>query len=183
MDIQFKEEKRNQPHWSGWYSQEADHIDTYFKNNGNWLFLRGIAECAPDYEKREIDSLKKQLIEHKAKYVCFYCHAPIGDGRYAVDFITAPEDDRNPLRFLAWVQEHRLTFEPFSRFQWLKHIQCWEFGGNLVEYSSAFTYRIWDRELAIKVKRAFMESQDPTFADRRNQYLESLTPRGRKCQS
>ena len=158
MEIKFTEKKRNQPRWSGWHGAEIDHIDTYFSvDGGEPQFLRGVVEGATGSDMREIESLKKQLVEHAAKYVCFYCHAPIGNGRHRVDWITAPEDDRHPLKFLAWVREHNLTFEPFSRFEYLSGMKVWEFGGNLREYSSAFTYRIWDRGLAIKVKRLYNE--------------------------
>lgn len=162
MDIQFKEEKRNQPHWANWYSQETDYIDTYFKKDGKWLFLRGIAECAPDYEKQEIETLKAQLVTNQCKFIRYYCHTPL--------------DNPSPLALITWVKDNNLRYEPFTRFKYLSKSMGWEFGGNCCEYSAAFDFRIFDRALAIKVKRAFIESQDPTFAERHNQYLERLAP-------
>ena len=76
MTITFTEQKRNQPCWSGWYRAEIDHIDTHFSIDGaKPIFLRGVAGCAPDYEKREIESLKQQLIDNGAKFIRFYCDA------------------------------------------------------------------------------------------------------------
>jgi len=158
MEIQFKEEKRNQPHWSGWYSQEIDHIDTYFKRNGDWLFLRGIAECAPNYERKEIDDLKTQLINNQCQFIRYYCHTPL--------------ENPNPLDLINWVKANNFRYEPFARFKYLSKSMGWEFGGNCLEYSSAFTFRIYNRGLAIKVKRAFIESQDPTFKERQKQHFE-----------
>lgn len=141
MEIKFTEKKRNSPHWSGWYNAEIDYIDTYFTIDDKTRFLRGIAECAPDYEKRKIDTLKQQLIDNNAKFVSFYCHAPI--------------DNCHPLNFLAWIRENQLTFEPFSAFVYISSLKVWEFRGNLREYSSAFQYRIWNKGLAIKVKQLY----------------------------
>jgi len=160
MVIIFTEKKRNKPHWSGWHNGEVDHIDTYFSvDGGEPLFLRGVVEGTKpnSNDQWEIESLKRQLINSNFKYVCFYCHAPIGDGRYAVDFLSCPEDGRGPLKLLEWVREHKLTFEPFSRFNYISSLKVWEFGGNTREYSAAFTFRIWDRALAIKVKKQFNE--------------------------
>ena len=160
MKIQFKEEKRGQPQYAGWYNQETDYVDTYFKKNGNWLFLRGIADCAPDYEKREIEDLKAQVVNNQCRFIRYYCHTPI--------------DNPDSLEMIAWVKANNLRWEPFARFEYLSKSMGWEFGGNCLEYSCAFTFRIYDRSLAIKVKRSFIESQDPTFTERRNQYLDRL---------
>lgn len=160
MAIQFKEEKRNQPHWSGWYGTETDYIDTYFKHNGKWLFLRGIVECAPDYKKREIENLKRQLLENDCKFLRHYCHAPI--------------ENPSPLDMIAWVKNNNLRWEAFTKLEYLNSGSGWEFGGNCMEYSAAFSFRIFDRGLAIRVKKAFIESHDPTFIERRNQYRERV---------
>jgi len=145
MELQFKEERRNQRHWLQWYNCESDYIDSYFKRDGKWVFLRGIAECALDYEKEEIDCLKKQLMENNCKFVRFYCHAPI--------------DSPSPLNMIEWVTATKLTWETFTKFSYLKSMRQWEFGGNCREYSAAFTFRIYDRGLAVRVKRAFLSSQ------------------------
>lgn len=157
MEVQFKEEKRNQSHWSGWYGTQTDYIDTYFRTNGRWLFLRGIAECAKDYERQEMEDLKQQLIANDCKFIRHYCHAPI--------------DKPSPLDMTEWVKDEGLRWEAFTRFRYLKSMEQWEFGGNCMEYSAAFDFRIYDRGLAIKVKRAFIESQDPTFTRRHKEYL------------
>jgi len=144
MKITFIEQRRNNPHYSGWYSHTIDHIDTYFTMNGKRRFLRGIADCALDYEKQEMEALKKQLIANDAKYVRFYCHAPI--------------DNPSPLDMIQWVRDNNLHWESFAKFQYIKSLKTWEFGGNTREYSAAFTFRIFDRGLAIKTKRAFSDS-------------------------
>lgn len=158
MEVQFKEEKRNQPHWSGWYNKQTDYIDTYFRTNGKWLFLRGLAECAESYEKQEMENLKTQLIANECEFIRHYCHAPL--------------DKPSPLDMIAWVKTNGLRWEAFTRFQYLKGIKQWEFGGNCMEYSAAFDFHIYDRGLAIKVKKAFIESQDPAFTQRHNDWLK-----------
>ena len=146
MTVQFKEEQRNQPRYLAWYETKSDYIDTYFKRDGKWLFLSGIAECAPDYEKKKIDNLKEQLVRNNCEFIRFYCHAPI--------------NNPNPLDMIEWVKTNNLTWEPFAKFYYLKDMHQWEFRGNCREYSAVFTFRIYDRGLAIKTKRAFQLTQD-----------------------
>ncbi len=144
MEITFTDRKRNKPTWSGWYGTEIDHIDTHFTSGGVTRFLRGVAECAPDYEKGEMEDLKQQLIDNKAKFIRFYCHAPI--------------DNPSPLDMIQWVKANNLHWESFAKFEYIKSLKLWEFGGNTREYSAAFTFRIFDRGLAVRVKRLFNES-------------------------
>ena len=142
MGTTFTERKCNQPHYPLYCGGTVGHIDTYFEAGGKIRFLRGYTEGYAN-EAQEVEELKQQLINNECKYIRFYCHAPI--------------EDRSPLAFLAWVKEHKMTFESFSHFRWIKSksINAWEFGGNLREYSSAFTYRIFDRALAMQIKKTF----------------------------
>lgn len=160
LEITFSQRQRHQPHWSGKYNGEVDYMDTYFTMNGKTHFLRGEVIDAPDYEKREMEGLKAQLIDNHGKFIRYYCHAPI--------------DNPTPLDMIAWLVENGLRWEDFTEFNFYKHGKAWEFGGNTMEYSAAFQFRIYDRSLAIKTKRAFIESQDPTFIDRHNQRKERV---------
>lgn len=138
ISIQFIEERRNQPHQSRWYRREIDHIDTYFiLANGRKCFLQGIATGAPDYEKTELEDLKKQLLNNDAKYICYHAI------------------NEDPIRFLVWIQQKDYHFENFTEFKKTQQQDIWDFSGNLQEYSAAFAYRFWDKKLAQKVQRFF----------------------------
>jgi hypothetical protein len=93
---------------------------------------------------KEIAFAKEELIENGGKYFTLY-------SRY-----------KDPIEFLDWVKEKGYTFEVWGElFRESKPQngveQYTDFHGNLVEYSAAFYYRIYDAILLDKVKTIVSE--------------------------
>lgn len=61
--------------------------------------------------------------------------------------------------FLAWKRENGYTFDKVMTdpIVWDDNMKCFEFHGNLGEYSAAFWFRIYDKELAGKCIAALAE--------------------------
>jgi hypothetical protein len=53
-----------------------------------------------------------------------------------------------PLSFINWIDTQHYHYEQFSTVYKLKDRGVWEYHGNLKEYSSAFSFYIFDKNLA-----------------------------------
>ena len=80
--------------------------------------------------RRELASLLRQLRRNRFRYVSFY-------GK-----------DENPLRFFDWLRRNDYTLEVHGTlFRFYPESGYADFHGNVREYSAAFHYRIYSREL------------------------------------
>lgn len=152
-NIKFIEEKRNQPHFSGWYSKIVDQIDTFFLIGDKKFFLKG--RTNPKYikenidikiQREELEELKQQLIENEGKYVCFYC---------CKGMLGSKNKFINPVDFLNWVEKNGYHFEDFTEFRYIESLTLWSFSGNLKEYSCSFEFRFFDGDLAGKIMNLY----------------------------
>lgn len=145
MNIKFIEEKRNKPRFVHWYSGTTDYIDTYFEQNGQKHFLRGVAECAPDYEKEEIEPLKKRVLESNGRYCRFY------GGLKKLHVLRSCSNSAipNPLDYAKHVKAEGWHFQEPSLY--CSDDYC-DFHGNIKEFSGAFWYRIYDKQIAEQLK-------------------------------
>lgn len=150
-------EQRNKPSFSGWYEQEVDYTDYFYRHKGKRFFIGGVAirkdGTKPEKEKgdnmylvmdypdtiKEIKDRFKQLVKNNFKYFCLYC----GRGFYGT-----PDKVTDVFKFIEWVKKEGYKFNEFYRVDYLPSLNCWEFGGNLDKYSCAFCFRIFDEDTA-----------------------------------
>lgn len=89
--------------------------------------------------REKIEEIKAQLLENDGKYLTIY-------GRY-----------KNVFEFLDWIKAEGYTIEIHGELfltpeeaDGIK--QFTDFSGNIVQYSSAFKYRIYDSDLLTKIQ-------------------------------
>ena len=61
--------------------------------------------------------------------------------------------EHDPLSFMRWIDEQNYHFEDMSTVSQRKGQQVWEYCGNLKECSSAFSFYIFDKNLAAICRR------------------------------
>jgi hypothetical protein len=98
-----------------------------------WRKMKNEQNAKEDARHRE------QLISNDGKWVTFYGH------------------DQNPIDFLKWVSDQNYTIEIWRNLFYTEEepedrTPYTDFHGNLVEYSAAFHYRIFDPELLEQIK-------------------------------
>jgi hypothetical protein len=59
----------------------------------------------------------------------------------------------NPVSFMRWIDKQNYHYEDFSKVYKLKDRDVWEYHGNLKEYSAAFSFYIFDKNLAAQCRR------------------------------
>jgi len=151
-DFRFIEEPRNQPHISNWHNFVIDHIDTFAIHNGQKYHIRGRAVGAGLSEfdiKRgieEIEELKTHFIKSGGRWICYYC--PSG-------MLGSNPNWADPFEFLQFVRDNNYSFNSFFGIckRKSKENDCWEFHGNLVEISHAFSFRIFDKTTINQIKK------------------------------
>lgn len=97
---------------------------------------RGDIYDSIDYHNslNKTNAIKTQLLETEGKYCCFY-------GK-----------NQDPFEFLKWVQEENYTLEVYGTLMRESADGYVIFLGNLVEYSAAFKYQIYDQDLITRLK-------------------------------
>lgn len=124
-------------------SNQASYTPVFMEADGKRFFVRNIAK-PHKYDtwgkldhQRSIDDAKKakrQLLENNGKYCCFYGLK------------------NNPFDFIKWVKENKYTLEIHGRLFVDSENGFTDFHGNVVEYSAAFTYRIYDENMIHELK-------------------------------
>jgi hypothetical protein len=69
------------------------------------------------------------------------------------DYCHGESQEHDPLTFMDWIDTQNYYYELFSSISKLKDRDVWEYHGNLREYSSAFRFFIFDKNLAAKCRR------------------------------
>ncbi len=69
------------------------------------------------------------------------------------DYCHGKNREHDPLSFMKWIDTQNYHYEHFSSVSKLKSCNVWEYHGNLSEYSSAFSFYIFDKNLAAKCRR------------------------------
>ena len=117
--------------------------------NGKKLFLKsysnslsgGIWSKYDDWKsEKDLDAAKESIVKHEGRYCTFH-------GLF---------DD--PFELLEWVKEKGYTLEAVRGFFISASTDDYaDFHGNLREYSCAFHYRIYDKEMMSKLKQMVSE--------------------------
>lgn len=112
------------PHTSymQWYNKDVTYTPLYV----NGKFVCNIADAEREQKRKEAAEYLLSLRRNDYKFLAFY----------------SKKD--NVFDFLKWVKDNGYNFEPFTRFA--KYPDYTDFGGNLREFSAAFSYRIYDAE-------------------------------------
>jgi len=123
----------------------GEYTPVFMEKDGKRLFIRNIVRplraadylwCKYEYERsiEETEKAKEHLIQTDGKW---YCSHGI---------------NKNPFEFIKWVQEHKYTFQVWGGSLFKEHKDFTDFHGNLVEYSAAFSYRIYDEAVLSELK-------------------------------
>lgn len=121
---------------------DGEYTPVFMKKDGKQFFIRNSVrplrhDSWTEYEhKRSIDETemaKAHLLETDGKWFCFY------------------GIKKNPFEFIKWVQEHNYSFRVFGRL-FEEHKDFTDFHGNLVEYSAAFSFHIYDKTVINELK-------------------------------
>jgi hypothetical protein len=68
------------------------------------------------------------------------------------DYCLGRSRAHDPLSFMSWIDTQNYHYEDMSTIHKLKNRSVWNFCGNLKEYSSAFSFYIFDKHLAAKCR-------------------------------
>jgi hypothetical protein len=114
----------------------------YMEKGGGKFHVRNLVEpikgdcwdkSNADRAARGVDRAKAQLVGNGGAFYCDYSRI------------------EDPIKFIEWIKEQGYTFQvfrsPFEEWEGATH-----FHGNLVEYSAAFSYWIYDQDLANTLK-------------------------------
>lgn len=105
----------------------------YFEKDGKQNF---VCNLVTKHEKRqyEVENSRREIED-------YFRQLNTNDGRYFAFYSI----DKDVFSFLDWVKDKGYHFEHFAGFYIAPDFD--EFHGNLKEYSAAFNYRIYDKEL------------------------------------
>ena len=111
---------------------------TYMRKDGKELFMFNSREPDDKWKLEENEERKKQLISNDGAYFRF-------NGFYT-----------NPLEMLKEIAErqHHFTEPDNMYYSTIEKNAYLDFHGNRREVSAAFFYRIYDVEMAVKIKKA-----------------------------
>lgn len=118
---------------SGWYGKVITYIPYYFEHGGKRYLLQSLAtETGNGYddrnERRELAVLLLNLRKNRYRYVTFY------------------SVKKDIFEFFDWLRKNEYTLEVHGKLLGI-HTDFVDFHGNVCEYSAAFHYRIYSREL------------------------------------
>jgi hypothetical protein len=130
---------RSYKKYSGWYEAEVTFTEYGFKKGRKtYWFGRRTSDLDQDYNYDDILVILTSLKKNKFAYACNYC----GKGG-----LGSPNKFTNLTKFLWWVKRDKHQFDStMTSFQEMTKGH-WRFIGNLVSYSCAFWFDIFDEEL------------------------------------
>ena len=137
--------------FSNWHMKEVTYTQYGFKkDNKTFWFNRRTSDNDASYEYDDIIIILNTLEKNNFKYSCGYC----GKG-----MLGSPNRFLDLIEFLNWVKENNYSFDKKRTSIYQISKNHWRFSGNLKEYSCAFSFDIFDRDILRKV----YEKQGVTF--------------------
>ena len=116
-----------------WITNRTEYTPIYMVKNGEKHFLHNKANPSTYLLDMQDEERTAQLVKNDGMYVTM--HAPL-----------------LPFDLLKMFAERKLTFEEScvakDNIEFFPSMNCWDFAGNSREVSTAFHYRIYDKELA-----------------------------------
>ncbi len=124
--------------FSEWHNGTVTYTPVYLEKDGKRYFLGNTTDADHKNREEEIQWYFNQLQQNDGKYFCLYCHAKTNNLYTFMEWIKTNDQH---------LQGARLDHDDDYRFV--------DFGGNLVERSCAFQFRIFDMKIIEEIKNNF----------------------------